>query len=433
MIRVNLLKSERKDVDDRSTAAEDGGKKAKAEKDKSTKAAKKTPTGNLVLVVVLVLIGALAVLQSQSLSRERNLLSAAQDEAARLQPVVDKLDAIEWQKLYLEKKVELIRTLRAQQGVAVGILDAVAKDIPDWVWLTELVLNKTGVLIKGKALSLVLVSDFVRNLERAGPFAALSIINTQQRTEGQNAFIEFTLMATLTPPVPPEAATTKPRTERPCSRSWDNRYRKAGIRSPAMNERPWYQYLIVGLIFGLFAYLVYFKPKQANLKNIRAERIQVEDQVANLQIKKRQIDKLQAELVELGKSIAELEPLIPAKKEEGEILRNVQQLAFDTQLDVLRFSPDREIPKEYYNEKPIAVEVVGSYHNLGLFFDRMLRFPRIFNIDDFTVRALPSQSDETTISAVFTAKTYFFLDISQVKRPERPGPAAALKQERNEY
>jgi type IV pilus assembly protein PilO len=200
-----------------------------------------------------------------------------------------------------------------------------------------------------------------------------------------------------------------------------------------MNERPWYQYLIVGLILGLFAYLVYFKPKQANLKSIRAERIQVEDQVAKLQIKKRQIDKLQAELVELGKSIAELEPLIPAKKEEGEILRNVQQLAFDTQLDVLRFSPDREIPKEYYNEKPIAVEIVGSYHNLGLFFDRMLRFPRIFNIDDFTVRALPSQTDETTISAVFTAKTYFFLDISQVKRPERPRPAAALKQERNEY
>ena len=124
-----------------------------------------------------------------------------------------------------------------------------------------------------------------------------------------------------------------------------------------MNERPWYQYLILGLILGLLAYMAYLKPKQATLKSVRAERIQVEDQVAKLQIKKRQIDKLQAELAELGKAIAELEPLIPAKKEEGEILRSVQQLAFDTQLDVLRFSPDREIPKDYYNEKPIAVEV----------------------------------------------------------------------------
>ncbi|MCX6560475.1 MAG: type 4a pilus biogenesis protein PilO [Candidatus Aminicenantes bacterium] len=200
-----------------------------------------------------------------------------------------------------------------------------------------------------------------------------------------------------------------------------------------MNERPWYQYLLLCLAVGFFAYVAYFKPKQADLKSVREERIMVEDQVAKLQIKKRQIDKLKAELTELGKSIAELEPLIPAKKEEGEILRNVQQLAFDTQLDVLRFSPDRELPKDYYNEKPIAVEVVGSFHNLALFFDRMMRFPRIFNIDDFTIRALPNQTAETTISALFTAKTYFFLDISQIKRPEKPKPAAAAKQERNEF
>lgn len=199
-----------------------------------------------------------------------------------------------------------------------------------------------------------------------------------------------------------------------------------------MNERPWYQYLILSLIVGLLAYLAYFKPKQAALGSVRAERIQVEDQVAKLQVKKRQIDRLQAELAELGTAIAELEPLIPAKKEEGEILRNVQQLAFDTQLDVIRFSPDREIPKDYYNEKPIAVEIVGSYHNLGLFFDRMLRFPRIFNIDDFTIRALPGQTAEATISALFTAKTYFFLDISQVKRPEKPRAAAAPAKERDE-
>lgn len=199
-----------------------------------------------------------------------------------------------------------------------------------------------------------------------------------------------------------------------------------------MNERPWYQYLVLCLVVGLLAYLVYFKPKQAALGSVRNERIQVEDQVAKLQVKKRQIDKLQAELTELGKAIAELEPLIPAKKEEGEILRNVQQLAFDTQLDVIRFSPDREIPKDYYNEKPIAVEIVGSYHNLGLFFDRMVRFPRIFNIDDFTIRALPGQTAESTISALFTAKTYFFLDISQVKRPDKPRPAAAPAKERDE-
>jgi type IV pilus assembly protein PilO len=199
-----------------------------------------------------------------------------------------------------------------------------------------------------------------------------------------------------------------------------------------MKERPWYQYAIGGLILAVLAYLAYFKPKQAEIKTLRSERILAEDEVAKLRIKKRQLDKIQAELNALGLSIAELEPLIPRKKEESEILRNVQQMAFDTQLDVIRFSPGQDIPKDYYNEKPIAVEVVGSYHNLGLFFDRIMRFPRIFNIDDFSIRALPSQTAETTISALFTAKTYFFLDISQIKRPERTNKATRPLKESNE-
>ncbi|MCX6560476.1 MAG: PilN domain-containing protein [Candidatus Aminicenantes bacterium] len=227
MIRVNLLKAEKKDVEDRSPVGEDadGGKVTKAGRrklgkhkpgqDKSGEPKKKTPIGNLIVFLALILLGGLAVLQRQSLSRERGLLASAQEEAQRLQPVVDKLDEIEWQKLYLEKKVGLIRDLKAQQGLAVGILDAVSRDIPEWVWLTELVLNKTGVLIKGRALSNVLVSDYVRALEKAGPFGAVGIVNTQQRAEGSNQYLEFTLNATLPAPIPPPAAGAKTPTAAP--------------------------------------------------------------------------------------------------------------------------------------------------------------------------------------------------------------------------
>jgi type IV pilus assembly protein PilO len=197
-----------------------------------------------------------------------------------------------------------------------------------------------------------------------------------------------------------------------------------------MNPRPWYQYLILAGVIGALAYLVYFKPKQAELVSLRNERIQIEEEVAKLQVQKRQMDKIQAELVQLTKSMAELEPLIPRKKETGEILRNVQQLAYDSQLDVVHFQSDREMAKEYYTELPIPIEIVGSYHNLGAFFERMGKFPRIFNIEDFVIRALPGQTSETTISATFTAKTYFFLDIDQMKRPEKPKPVKEIKDEK---
>jgi type IV pilus assembly protein PilO len=198
-----------------------------------------------------------------------------------------------------------------------------------------------------------------------------------------------------------------------------------------MNPRPWYQYLLFVGVAGLLAYLVYFKPNQAELQSLRTERAQIEEQLSRLQSQKRQMDKIQAELVQLNKTMTELEPLIPRKKETGEILRNVQQLAYDSQLDVIHFQSDRETTKDYYTELPIPVEIVGSYHNLGAFFERMGKFPRIFNIEDFIIRALPGQTAESTISATFTAKTYFFLDISQIKKPEKPKPAK-LEKEKDE-
>jgi type IV pilus assembly protein PilO len=197
-----------------------------------------------------------------------------------------------------------------------------------------------------------------------------------------------------------------------------------------MNPRPWYQYLILVAVLGALAYLIYLKPKQADLQSIRAERIQIEEQVARLQTQKRQMDKIQSEITQLNKVMSELEPLIPRKKETGEILRNVQQLAYDSQLEIVHFQSDRETLKEYYTELPIPVEIIGNYHNLGAFFERMGKFPRIFNIEDFVIRALPGQTAETTISASFTAKTYFFLDLSQIKKPEKPKPVKAEKDEK---
>ena len=187
----------------------------------------------------------------------------------------------------------------------------------------------------------------------------MGIVNTQQRAEGNNQFLEFTLNAALPPPTPA------------AGRGGQGQSRESPDERPPLVPIP------PALRRSSASWPIWStsSPSKPISKAVRDERIQVEDQVAKLQVKKRQIDKLQAELAELGKAIAELEPLIPPKKEEGEILRNVQQLAFDSQLDVIRFSPDREMPKEYYTEKPIPVEIVGSYHNLGLFFDRMMRLP----------------------------------------------------------
>jgi len=149
-------------------------------------------------------------------------------------------------------------------------------------------------------------------------------------------------------------------------------------------------------------------------------------------VKKRQLDAIEAELVSLNASLSELETIIPQKKETSDILRNIQQMAFDQQLDLVRFAEDRETARDFYTEWPIPIVVNGTYHNLAQFFDRILHFPRIFNIDDFSIKALSDQRSGNTITASFTLKSYFFLEQAMIKKPAptRPRP---VKQERNEF
>ncbi len=118
-------------------------------------------------------------------------------------------------------------------------------------------------------------------------------------------------------------------------------------------------YLLLGaMVVGLF-YFAYYKPKQASLKTVRNERIQAEQQVEILRVKKRQLDAIEAELVSLNSSLSELETIIPQKKETSDILRNIQQMAFDQQLDLVRFAEDRETARDFYTEWPIPIVVNG--------------------------------------------------------------------------
>jgi type IV pilus assembly protein PilO len=189
-----------------------------------------------------------------------------------------------------------------------------------------------------------------------------------------------------------------------------------------MKNWPWYGYVLLAvIIFGL-AFVLYFKPQQAELQRIKAERLKVEGEVTQLQEKKKELDKIESELQTLNQTLKELEVIIPKQKEIDVILRRIQQLAYDSRLDIIRFAPRGEINMEFYSEWPIPIEIRGSYHNLAMFFDRLSKFARLFNIENFTIKAVPNQTEDVTISSNFTAKTYIFLEESAVSQKPAPKP-----------
>ena len=194
-----------------------------------------------------------------------------------------------------------------------------------------------------------------------------------------------------------------------------------------MKNWPWYGYLVFAVIIFALAFMFYFKPQNTKLKALTAERVKVEQEVQNLKQKKRELDKIEADIAAMTAKLKTLEVNIPQRKEIADILRQIQALAYDARLDVLRFAPGTEVNKEFYAEWPIPIQVSGNYHNLGSFFDRLSKFARVFTIENFTIKGLARQTDLNTVSANWTAKTYFFAEApaaavpakKQAARPKR--------------
>ena len=175
-----------------------------------------------------------------------------------------------------------------------------------------------------------------------------------------------------------------------------------------MRDWPWYGYFIVAvIIFGMF-FLFYYRPKNNELGNIRSERITTEKEVENLKQKKKELQEIEKELITMNIKLNQLETIIPQKEEIDIILRRIQELAYDSRINITEFIPKPLIDKEYFSEKPINMKISGSYHNLATFFNQLANFARLFNIENFKITALRDQSDLSTITATSTAKTYIF-------------------------
>lgn len=189
MIRINLLKPEKKEI------REEPGAPPPEYKEK-----KKPPIGTLFILLLVILIGGLFFFQQRAINKEQNLLEKAQKKKKELQYVLVKLEKLEKQKNMLEKKINLIQQLKSRQDNAVIIMDMLSKNIPEWVWLTETNYKPQNIQIKGNALSNNLIADYIHNLDESPYFDNVNLLSSTQRKTQNNQYLEFSLTANYSPP-----------------------------------------------------------------------------------------------------------------------------------------------------------------------------------------------------------------------------------------
>jgi Tfp pilus assembly protein PilO len=181
-----------------------------------------------------------------------------------------------------------------------------------------------------------------------------------------------------------------------------------------LEGKPWYYGLIIGV---LVAVGIFFLTHYLLLGPMKEDIAGLESRLDELQTKIQEGRSAQARLPQFREQVRRLEleldkllRILPARLNTQEILRNVRTLAEQGDFDLKVFEPGRTVDRDFYKEWPIRITLDGRYHNLATFFDKIRRYPRIFNIENLQIRALPSQQQAHTLTTSFTAKTFVYSD-----------------------
>ena len=167
--------------------------------------------------------------------------------------------------------------------------------------------------------------------------------------------------------------------------------------------------LAVGLV-GI-AYFLYpnLKEKGEEIQTIRGELQEMNAKILEGRAIEQKLPEFEQEVASLQRKLGDIQQILPTDTETGDLLRWIKNMSDQSNLGLKAFSPGNLKPVDFYKEFPIDMDVVGRYHDLGIFLDRVSKYSRIINVDNLRMTAFAG-GGEKTIRASFTATTFVYDD-----------------------
>lgn len=182
----------------------------------------------------------------------------------------------------------------------------------------------------------------------------------------------------------------------------------------SLNRLPWYAQ--IGIFVGLSAaalgvfYNFYVSPVETEMAGRQQQLASLRTDINRGLATARQLPQFRRDVEALESKLEGLQAVLPEEKDVADLLRRIQTLATQSNLTIKGFKPEPMATKQLHAEWPIALELDGTYHNLGLFFDRISKFSRIININRVNIRAKERPGPGSTIAAQCVATTFVLLN-----------------------
>jgi type IV pilus assembly protein PilO len=181
-----------------------------------------------------------------------------------------------------------------------------------------------------------------------------------------------------------------------------------------LNAKPWYVAAIVGAVLGIAMFVVMniyvFKEIRSQIERLETNIDQLEREIEKGRAAKADLPRLEEDIRNYEIELERLRRILPTKRETDNLIKRAKQLTERGRFRLTRFTPGNFEDRDFFMEWPIRVGLDGTYHELGLFFDRLSRFSRIINVTELTISPIRSGigSGGFTIHADFVQRTYIY-------------------------
>ncbi len=188
----------------------------------------------------------------------------------------------------------------------------------------------------------------------------------------------------------------------------------------------------VPVVLIIAFYFLLISGTMAETDAVREDLLKAQKDVQVKEALERRLPEFEKKIAELDGQLAMIRRQLPEKKEIPDLLDQISNLGAQSGLQFQLFNPMPEVEKDFYAEVPVDLDIVGSFHNVVDFFDKVARMPRIVTITNIDIGKSSSKMKGphkgTLVEVRCKAVTFRFLE-TKIDAPAtsaaKPKPPAA--------
>ncbi len=167
--------------------------------------------------------------------------------------------------------------------------------------------------------------------------------------------------------------------------------------------------IVFVLVVGFGTYFMIVKDKAVVLADAEAEEQELRLAFENKQRKAANYDAYKAQLAEIEQSFGTMLRQLPGETEIPRLIVDISQTGLAAGLQEKLFEPQPEIPKDFYAEKPIRIQLSGGYHEIANFVSGVAALPRIVTLHDITITP-EGDGGFDSLNMQVVAQTYRYIE-----------------------